>query len=110
VPAKFVKYDAPRTLATQNILGDNHRSVSTGEVEFTTGGARTRLVAFEEGDRLSFVFSDATGGKETYRIRFLSTPKPDAEGNLVIDFNRAYNPPCAFNRTRRVRCRCRRTG
>jgi uncharacterized protein (DUF1684 family) len=97
VPAKFVRYETPKRLVTQNILGDNTESISTGEVEFVVGGVKTRLVAFQEGEKLSFVFSDSTAGKETYRIRFLSASKPDAEGNVVIDFNRAYNPPCAFN-------------
>jgi len=43
------------------------------------------------------VFSDATSGRQTYGGgRFLSTPPPDADGHVILDFNRATNPPCAF--------------
>jgi len=97
VSARFIRYDQPRVLPTQNILGDNTASVSPGEVEFTVNGTTTRLVAFGEGRRLSFVFSDATSGRDTYRLRFLSAEAPDAAGTVTLDFNRAYNPPCAFN-------------
>lgn len=97
VQARFIPYDRPKRIPTQNILGDNTESVSPGEVEFTIGGVTTRLVAFGEGRRLSFVFSDATAGRDSYRLRFLSADAPDADGVVTLDFNRAYNPPCAFN-------------
>ena len=97
VTAQFISYGKPRTLPTQNILGDNTESVSPGEVEFTINGTTTRLVAFGEGKRLSFVFSDATSGREAYRLRCLTADAPDARGNVTLDFNRADNPPCAFN-------------
>jgi len=54
----------------------------------------------DEGDpdKYNIVFGDATNGEETYASgRFLNVPKPDANGNTVIDFNKAYNPPCAFS-------------
>lgn len=97
VRAKFVPYASPRKLATQNILGDATTTESPGEVEFTVNGTTVRLVAYRSGEGLSFVFSDGTSGKDTYRLRFLSAPAPAADGTVVIDFNRAYNPPCAFN-------------
>ncbi len=42
------------------------------------------------------LFKDLTNGKDTYGFRYLYIPRADAQGNTVIDFNRAYNPPCAF--------------
>lgn len=97
VPARFVPFAAPKRVPTQNILGDNTISVSPGEVEFTVQGALVRLLAFEADGKLSFVISDKTAGTDTYRLRFLSADKPAADGTVTIDFNRAYNPPCAFN-------------
>ena len=43
-----------------------------------------------------FIFSDLTGKKDTYQVRFLRTTPP-ANGKVELDFNEAYNPPCAFN-------------
>ena len=43
-----------------------------------------------------FIFKDQTSGKETYPPgRFLNTPMPK-DGEVTLDFNKAYNPPCAF--------------
>lgn len=95
--ARFIPYPAPKQLTTQNILGDATTTLSPGEVEFTVDGRPVRLIAYQAGKGLSFVFSDGTSGTETYRLRFLSAPAPKADGTLDIDFNRAYNPPCAFN-------------
>jgi hypothetical protein len=52
----------------------------------------------DEGTTNLFVlFGDATNAKETYPTgRFMYIPRPDANGNTVIDFNKAFNPPCAF--------------
>jgi uncharacterized protein (DUF1684 family) len=94
---RFVPYDAPRTRPIQNILGDIEPTISPGEVEFVVAGTPVRLVALASGDRLWFVFRDGLAGQETYRIRFLYADAPSADGRVTLDFNRAYNPPCAFN-------------
>ena len=67
-------------------------------VEFVLDGETHRLVAVgEPGAPLFIVFADATSGFETYGGgRFLSADPPDAQGRVVLDFNRATNPPCAF--------------
>lgn len=96
VEGRFIPYAQPRTIAAQNILGDNTPTESPGEVEFTTGRSTYRVIAYGKRELLSFVFKDATAGEETYRIRFLSASAA-ADGTVVLDFNRAYNPPCAFN-------------
>jgi hypothetical protein len=69
-----------------------------GWVSFELGGATHRLIALDDtGDgRLFLVFGDRTNGRETYGGgRFLYTDPP-RDGRLVLDFNRAYNPPCVF--------------
>jgi len=65
-------------------------------VEFTLKGQRLRLDPVGEGDVLFFVFKDLTSGRETYPPgRFLYTDLPQND-EVVLDFNRAVNPPCAF--------------
>lgn len=86
-----------RAIDVPNVLGDVEREPSPGSVEFTVAGTACRLDALE-GDEggLWLVFGDATNRVETYDGgRFLKTDPP-AEGSVVLDFNRAYNPPCVF--------------
>lgn len=100
VRATFVPYETPRPVSVQNVLGDIEESVSPGEAVFDVDGQPVRLVAFKAGERLWFVFRDATAGADTYRIRFLyaDAPEQGTKGQRVLlDFNRAYNPPCAYN-------------
>ena len=54
------------------------------------------LTVVHERGALHAVFADATSGTETYRFRFLDMPSPDADGRVVVDFNRSYLPPCVF--------------
>ena len=64
---------------------------------FTIKGKENKLDALKEGDELFVIFADKTNGHETYGAgRYLYTDLPDANGNVTIDFNKAYNPPCAF--------------
>ena len=98
VKAKFVAHPPGKTIAMANIIGDVNESPNPGYVEFERNGQQWKLEA--QGDPakgLSFVFKDATSGKETYGIaRFLKTGPVAADNTVVVDFNRAYNPPCAF--------------
>jgi uncharacterized protein len=94
---RFLPFPSSRTIPIQNILGDTADSTSPGEVEVKIAGVTTRLLALDDGDKLWFVFRDATSSGETYRIRFLYTDRPDAQRNVTLDFNRVENPPCAYN-------------
>ena len=98
VTAKFVPHPAGQTIAIVNLLGDVNDSPNPGYVEFEKSGTKWKLEATGDPAKgLSFVFKDATSGKETYGIgRFLKTGPVAADGTVVVDFNRAYNPPCAF--------------
>jgi uncharacterized protein len=97
VNATFIAYDNPRKVAIPTVLGQNAEMDSPGEVEFTLNGQKVRLQAVTEGTpELMLIIKDQTSGKTTYPPgRFLDTDPPK-DGKVVIDFNRAYNPPCAF--------------
>ncbi len=100
IEAKYVAYDKPRTLDVPNVLGLVDKMTVPGKVSFTRDGKTFDLLpVLETADakELWFIFSDRTSGKETYGSgRFLYSDLPGKDGKLVIDFNRAYNPPCAF--------------
>jgi uncharacterized protein len=71
---------------------------SPGAVVFEVGGSEYRLDALnEEGsDELFLIFADATSGRHTYGGgRYLYAAPPEG-GETVVDFNKAYNPPCVF--------------
>ena len=68
-----------------------------GEIVFTKDGTEYRLAAFQSGRALQLVFSDATSGVDTYSVgRFLFVA-PAADGRIILDFNYAVLPPCAFS-------------
>ena len=97
--ARFVAYDPPKPVAVPNILGTVEQEKSPGAVVFEVGGKEYRLEAVKEAgsDDLFLIFGDQTNGFETYGGgRFLYTAPPDKDGNVVVDFNKAYNPPCVF--------------
>lgn len=80
-----------------NVLGQTLMLDCPGTMVFTLHGATYRLDALEEGDELFIIFSDETSGVETYGAgRFVYAARPGADGFTTLDFNKAYNPPCAF--------------
>jgi uncharacterized protein (DUF1684 family) len=85
-------------LMIMNVLGQNTAQKHGGQLEFDIEGKTYRLDAIDEGGKkLLVTFADATSGETTYGSgRFLYIDKPDANGYTYIDFNNAYNPPCAF--------------
>lgn len=97
IAATFVPYPQPRVTMVANVLGDYEQLTTPGEVVFQVQGQEVRLQAAQSGKRLWLIFSDATSPRETYRIRFLYADPPAADGRVTLDFNRAYNPPCAYN-------------
>lgn len=96
--ATFTPHDAGRTIDIVNILGMVEPMMNPGTVTFTAGEKTFTLEAIDEGDhRLFLVFADRTSGKESYAAaRFLYAEYPGADGKTVVDFNKSYNPPCAF--------------
>ena len=93
----FIPHEEPRFLELPNILGDVETFRSSGSVKLTVRGQELTMTTIDSGSRLWFIFRDLTSGKETYpAARFLYAPAPEA-GSTIVDFNQAYNPPCAFN-------------
>jgi uncharacterized protein (DUF1684 family) len=94
VQARWVA--APEKIAITNIIGQTDEEISPGYAVFRWQGQEQRLQPTEEDGKLFFVFRDLTAGKETYPAgRFLYAEMP-RDGVVVLDFNKAYNPPCAF--------------
>jgi len=98
VTGRFIKDAAPRPMKVLNTLGDVDEYNTEGVVEFELLGQTLRLRPFTtRPKRFYFVFRDASSGQETYETaRFLYSDLLD-DGTTVLDFNQAYNPPCAFN-------------
>ncbi|AXE39498.1 DUF1684 domain-containing protein [Acidipropionibacterium virtanenii] len=100
VPARFEAFDQARDETVGAVIdGLEHHYTAPGVLTFSVGGTEYRLTAFKGGrdGSLMVLMRDATSGVTTYGAsRTLSVPAPDAEGNTVIDFNRASNLPCAY--------------
>jgi uncharacterized protein (DUF1684 family) len=80
-----------------DVTGRSYQLESPGLLRFAIGKKTYQLETSQEGDNLFIVFGDLTNKKQTYGAgRFIDTALPDANGKVVIDFNKAYNPPCAF--------------
>lgn len=95
---RYIPHDEPHSMELTNNLGDNLNLRTSGSVALAVAGEELRMTAIDYDNRLWFVFRDLTSGNETYSAaRFLYADVPGADGWTTIDFNRAYNPPCAFN-------------
>ena len=96
---KFVANPPGKTIPIVDIVGITTEAPNPGAVEFVRDGRTYRIEALAEDDSgaLFLVFADRTSGHGSYPAgRFLDVAAPDAQGNVALDFNRAYNPPCAF--------------
>jgi uncharacterized protein (DUF1684 family) len=98
VDARFEPYDPPKEIAVPTELGTVEKDVSPGALIFEHAGKTYRLdPVLEPGsDELFVIFGDRTNGRDTYGAgRFVYAPFP-RNGRTILDFNKAYNPPCAF--------------
>lgn len=99
IEARFEPYQPARTIPITNVLGMTDDETSPGAFVFEVDGKTYRIdPILEKGETDLFVMiADETTGKETYGAgRYLYVTPPDATGKVVIDFNKAYSPPCAF--------------
>ncbi|PRH81872.1 hypothetical protein C6N40_10375 [Arenimonas caeni] len=96
--ARFEPHPPGKTMEIVNMLGMIEPMPNPGRVLFDKDGVTYSLEALDEGDgQLFFVFADRTSGHETYAAsRMLYAAPAGPDGLTVLDFNRAYNPPCAF--------------
>ncbi|MCC7450399.1 MAG: DUF1684 domain-containing protein [Anaerolineae bacterium] len=99
IATPLMRYPEARTVLVMDVVGIVEPMDNPGYVTFELHGQALRLEAFNAGaDELWFIFKDATSGEATYGVgRFLKVPV-NAEGIVDLDFNRAYNPPCAFTK------------
>ena len=99
IDAQWVSFPSPRPLKVPNVLGEVTTMPSPGHAEFVVDGQVVRLDGVLEDPAslsLFFILRDKTSGKETYGSgRFLYADLPK-KGRVILDFNKAYNPPCAF--------------
>ena len=97
LPAKLLPPN-PSGLFITNVLGQTTAEDYAGKISFEYQGKNYVLDAISEGPGDLFViFGDATNGINTYHTgRFMYVPRPDSNGNTYIDFNKAFNPPCAY--------------
>jgi len=91
-------FDEPRIMNVGTVIeGLGYNPESPGVVAFEIDGESYELEAYSSGERLFFVFGDRTSGRDTYGAgRFVYAARPGEDGKTVLDFNKAYNPPCAF--------------
>ena len=100
IEGRFLPAEPGTTIGIANVLGQTSDSPVFGTFEFERDGQLHSLLALgtAESASLWFLFADKTSGRETYGAgRFLYSDGMPEEGRLVVDFNKAYNPPCAFN-------------
>jgi uncharacterized protein len=99
VEAKWEAYNPPHEIEQTDILGLTEKVTVPGAAVFQHDGKTYRVEPIIEtpGDKeLFLVFADKTTGKETYgAARFVYADMPK-DGKVILDFNKAYNPPCAF--------------
>ena len=101
VQARLEPYDPPKIIDVPNIMGNINEETSPGVLIFSLEGKEYRLdpIGKPEGKSLFIIFADQTNGYETYGAgRFLYADMPGDDGLTMIDFNKTYNPPCAFTR------------
>lgn len=101
--ARFAKSATPDSMNIISVLGMETRMEHPGDVTFTLQGKPYTLKVIREpedhGKDLFVMFTDSTNRKETYpAMRYVWVSPPDSLGRTVIDFNKAYNPPCAFTK------------
>jgi len=99
ISARFEQFQTPREFLVADIADGTQTYRSPGELVFRVDGREHRLVAFAEPkDTIFFLMMwDSTARSTTYQAgRYLRVPFPDTAGWTVIDFNRAYSPPCVF--------------
>ncbi|MCY3591594.1 MAG: DUF1684 domain-containing protein [Acidobacteria bacterium] len=96
--ARFEPYPEPRTIRVPTVVeGLGWEPTVPGTLEFEAQGHSLSLEAYRSDDGFMIVFADATTGDTTYPAgRYLAADLPGPDGTTILDFNKAYNPPCVF--------------
>jgi len=94
---EYIPFDTIRKIETVTVTGRKQINDCPGELFFTKDNKDYHLLPISEGSELFIIFADKTNGIETYgNGRFLYASLPDSSNNVILDFNKACNPPCAF--------------
>ncbi len=96
--ARWEAYDPPREIELVTVAGTEDRMRNPGAVVFEHEGQSFRLDALQDNDDddLFLIVADRTNGRETYGMARYLYSKPASNGRVMVDFNRLFNPPCAF--------------
>ncbi len=100
VDGRFITAEEGMVIEITNVLGQVSESPVFGTFEFEKDGKTHTLLSLgdEDSESLWFIFADRTTGHGTYGAgRYLYSDGMPVSGRLTVDFNKAYNPPCAFN-------------
>lgn len=99
INATFQAYNPPKRVLIPTAIGTFEESYSPGKLTFKIDNKYYSLDPTSAGNGLFIVFADLTSGEETYGAgRFLYVEGPDSNNSVELDFNKAYNPPCAFTK------------
>ena len=103
ISARWVPHTQPKKISIPDVIGNLNEEVSPGYAEFNLDGQVIQLHPTQEGENLFFVFRDLTSGKDSYGAsRFLyaqlESKNANQPGFVTLDFNKSYNPPCAFTK------------
>lgn len=98
VEAAFIPFDPPQTIPVRNVLDMDIDSECEGKLQFEMEGKTHEIWVLDGGPEEYFlIIADLTTGEETYGGgRYMYVDKPGPDGKTIIDFNKAYNPPCVF--------------
>jgi len=98
IEARFEAYEEPRTIEVATVVGTLEEYPNPGRIVFERDGKTHSIEALvEEGtDQYFLIIADRSSGKETYGMARYLYAGPPVDGRIVVDFNKAYNPPCSF--------------
>jgi len=99
IEANLETYNPPKRVDVPDVIGNVTTSIVPDALTFVKEGVTYKLDPLDAGKQYFIIFADETSGNETYGAgRFLYIDKTDSTGKIYIDFNKAYNPPCAFTK------------
>ncbi|KPL22398.1 MAG: hypothetical protein AMS23_07960 [Bacteroides sp. SM1_62] len=97
IEARLEEFEEPMELLIPTVIGTVEKNMCPGTLRFNVNGVPQVFYPVAAGRRLFVIFADETSGLETYGGgRFLYLEKPDKQAVVTLDFNKAFNPPCAF--------------
>ena len=97
VAAKLIPFEVEKIIIVSTPFQDYTQDYQCpGELEFKLKGQTLKLLPFISGDRYFIIISDETSGIDTYGGGRFMYVGPDSSGRIILDFNKAYNPPCAI--------------